>query len=124
EQNMILSYSPTIQEEYQRIISRIDLASLPTKDEVSSRVDALVRRAGFNDFDLGQARTEEGTGFNFHTIQLVVQKVTYPQIKSFTETLKAELPFVSLERIVIQAQARDDEFLDVRYVLKSIEHTQ
>lgn len=124
EHEMILAYAPSIQANYEHLISLIDLDSLPAKDEVASQIDALVRQAGFSDFSLGQPRTEEGTGFKFHTVQLVVQKEPYQKMKNFTETLKAELPFVSLERIVIQAQARDDQFLDVRYVLKSIEHTK
>ncbi|MDQ8202965.1 hypothetical protein [Pelagicoccus sp. SDUM812003] len=123
EQQLALSYLPGIEEDYRRLISQINLSELPSKYEVSSRVDALVRQAGFSDFDLGQARTESGTGFNFHTIQLLVERATYKQIKSFTQTLKRELPYVSLERIIIQAQNRDDQFLNVRYVLKSIEST-
>ncbi|MBK1878051.1 hypothetical protein [Pelagicoccus mobilis] len=123
-QELELSEGPNIRSTYQDQISAIDLASLPSRDEVRAQVDALVRRSGFSSFDLGEARTEAGADLNFHTFQLVVQKSTYQKIKSFTQTIKTELPFLSLERIVIQAQARDDNFLDVRYVFKSIEYTK
>lgn len=123
-QELILGYAPSIQEQYDGLIEQIDLDSLPSRDEVTGQIDALVRRLGFESFDLSPARTEVGTDLNFHTIQLVVQRATYGQIKNFTETIKAELPFVSLERIVMQAQARDDQFLDARYVFKSIEYTK
>ncbi len=124
EQKNMLSYEEGVRVSYEELISEINLEELPTKDEVAGQIDALVRRAGFTAFDLGQARTEEGTGLNFHTFQLSVQKATYPQIKSFTASLKSELPYVSLERIVIQAQARDDQFVDTRYVLKSLEYAK
>lgn len=102
----------------------IDLESLPTRDEVSGQIDALVRRAGFDTFDFPPPRSEAGAEMNFHTFQLVVQKATYAKIKNFTKTIKSELPYLSLERVVIQAQERDDDFLNVRYVFKSIEYTK
>lgn len=120
DQQMFLDSEASIQANYDQIISRIDLGSLPSKDDVSSQIDALVRQAGFASFDLGQARTEEGTGFYFHTSQLAIQKASYGQIRQFTDTLKTQLPFVSLERVVIQSQTNND-LLDVRYILKSIE---
>ncbi|EDY85115.1 hypothetical protein VDG1235_4750 [Verrucomicrobiia bacterium DG1235] len=123
-QKLELDDGPNVRATYESQKSEIDLTSLPTKDEASGLIDALVRRSGFSSFDLGQPRTEEGAEMNFHTFQLVVQKASYPKIKSFTERVKAELPFLSLERIVIQAQARDDSFVDVRYVFKSIEYTK
>ncbi|MBC2604474.1 hypothetical protein [Pelagicoccus albus] len=121
-QSMQLAEGPNTRETYANQISQIDLESLPSKEEVSGQIDALVRRFGFDPFDLSEARTEEGADLKFHTFQLVVNKAPYSRIKSFTEAVKTELPFVSLERIVIQAQTRDDNFQDVRYVFKSIEY--
>ncbi|MDQ8181815.1 hypothetical protein [Pelagicoccus sp. SDUM812005] len=109
---------------YESQKAEIDLGSLPTRDEVSGQIDSLVRRAGFSTFDFPPPRTEVGAEMNFHTFQLVVQKATYSKIKNFTKTIKAELPYLSLERVVIQAQERDDDFLNVRYVFKSIEYTK
>jgi hypothetical protein len=109
---------------YESQKAAIDLEALPTREEVSGQIDALVRRAGFSSFDFPPPRTEEGAEMNFHTFQLVVQKATYAKIKNFTKTIKAELPYLSLERVVIQAQERDDDFLNVRFVFKSIEYTK
>ncbi len=109
---------------YEEQKSAIDLGDLPTRDEVSGQIDALVRRSGFSTFDFSEPRTEVGAEMNFHTFQLVVQKATYAKIKNFTKTIKAELPYLSLERVVIQAQERDDDYLNVRYVFKSIEYTK
>ncbi len=109
---------------YESQKAAIDLGALPTRDEASGQIDSLVRRSGFSTFDFSEPRTEMGAEMNFHTFQLVVQKATYGQIKSFTKTIKAELPYLSLERVVIQAQERDDQFLNVRYIFKSIEYTK
>ncbi len=109
---------------YESQKNAIDLGALPTRDEVSGQIDSLVRRSGFSTFDFSEPRTEVGAEMNFHTFQLVVQKASYAKIKSFTKMIKAELPYLSLERVVIQAQERDDQFLNVRYVFKSIEYTK
>lgn len=109
---------------YESQKAAIDLGALPTRDEASGQIDSLVRRSGFSTFDFSEPRTEMGAEMNFHTFQLVVQKATYAQIKNFTKTIKAELPYLSLERVVIQAQERDDQFLNVRYIFKSIEYTK
>lgn len=109
---------------YESQKAAIDLEALPTRDEVSGQIDSLVRRSGFSTFDFGEPRTEKGAEMDFHTYQLYVQKVTYAKIKNFTRMIKTELPYLSLERIVIQAQERDDQFLNVRYFFKSIEYTK
>lgn len=119
-----LSEEPRHRATYESQKAAIDLDALPTRDEVSGQIDTLVRRAGFSTFDFPPPRTEVGAEMNFHTFQLVVQKATYAKIKNFTKTIKAELPYLSLERVVIQAQERDDDFLNVRYVFKSIEYTK
>ncbi|MDQ8187341.1 hypothetical protein [Pelagicoccus sp. SDUM812002] len=119
-----LNEEPRHRATYESQKSAIDLTSLPSRDEVSGQIDALVRRFGFSTFDFSEPRTEVGAEMNFHTFQLVVQKATYSRIKNFTKTIKAELPYLSLDRVVIQAQERDDDFLNVRYVFKSIEYTK
>jgi len=126
EQNQKLELDDGIRvrTEYDARMSEIDLRALPNVEDVRAQVDALVRRAGFASFDLGEARTEIGADLKFHTFQLNVDKVPYFGIKRFTETIKAELPYLSLESIVIAAQTRDQDFVDVRYVFKSIEYTK
>lgn len=123
-QKLQLDEGPSVRSTYEEQISQIDLNSLPTKEEVYGQIDAVVRRFGFDPFDLSEPRTERGADINFHTFQLVMTKAPYSRIKSFTQAVKQELPFVSLERIVIQAQTRDENFQDVRYVFKSIEYTK
>lgn len=122
DQRFEIEDGPRVRDEYQRQISEIDLNALPTRDEVSGQIDSLVRRVGFSDFDLSQARTVQGADLRFHTFQLRIDKATYDRIRSFTDMVKRELPYVSLERVVIQAQARDDQFLDASFVFKSIEY--
>lgn len=122
EQESWLAQQTRVNEEFDSLVADLKLEDLPNRDEVSSQIDALVRRYGFPDFNFGQARTERGVDLAFHTISLNIQKVTYPQLKKFTAEFKNELPFVSLESISIRPQARDDRFLDVVFVLKSIEY--
>lgn len=121
EQESWLAQQTRVDQEFESLVADLRLEDLPNRDEVSSRIDALVRRYGFPDFNFGQARTERGVELAFHTISLNIQKVTYPQLKKFTAEFKNELPFVSLESISIRPQ-RDDRFLDVVFVLKSIEY--
>lgn len=122
DQQLEINDGPGVREAYAMQISEIDLNSLPTKDEVSGQIDSLVRRSGFSDFNFGQARTVQGADLRFHTFQLRIDKATYERIRSFTEMVKNELPYVSLERVVLQAQNRDDQFLDASFVFKSIEY--
>lgn len=122
EQQLEINDGPGVREAYSLQISEIDLNSLPTKDEASAQIDALARRSGFSDFDFGQARTVQGADLRFHSFQLRINKATHERIRSFTEMVKTELPYVSLERVVIQAQNRDDQFLDASFVFKSIEY--
>ena len=113
-----------VREEYETLMAGIDLASLPTKDEVSSRIDAIVRRNGFTQFSFSQARSEPFAELTFHSIPLTIEKITYEQARAFTQEVRSTLPSVSLERISIRPQARDDQFLDVSFQFKSIEHTK
>lgn len=119
-----LNRESSIQAQYDLLISQINLEELPSKEEVSSRIDTMLRRYGFGSFDLGQAKTEEGTDLRFHTIPLDVKKATFAQVRTFTEEFKKELPYISLERIIIRPQARDDQFVDVNYILKVIEYAK
>lgn len=122
EQQLEINDGPGVREAYNLQISEIDLNSLPTKDEASAQIDALARRSGFSNFDLGQPRTVQGADLRFHTFQLRIDKATAERIRSFTDMVKTELPYVSLERVVLQAQNRDDQFLDASFVFKSIEY--
>lgn len=124
KQTLELDDGPRVREEYDARIREVDPSALPSVEDVRAQVDALVRREGFASFDLGEARTESGADLKFHTFQLNVDKVPYFGIKRFTETIKTELPYLSLESIVIAAQARNNDFVDVRYVFKSIEYTK
>lgn len=124
DQQLELGEGVRVREDYQARISAIDVTALPNIEDVRAQVDALVRRAGFATFDLGEARTTEGAGLKFHTFQLDVDKVSYFGVKSFTETIKTELPHLSLESIVIAALPRNEDFVDARYVFKSIEYTK
>lgn len=108
---------------YEAQKAQIDLDSLPSRDEVSGQIDSLVRRSGFS-FALRDPRTEQGAEMNFHTFQVDLERVSYSQIKTFTNMVKAELPYLTLERVVIEAQAQDDSLLKVRYDFKSIEYTK
>ncbi|MBD5778435.1 hypothetical protein IEN85_02945 [Pelagicoccus sp. NFK12] len=111
---------------YETQKAAIDLEALPNREEVSGQIDALVRRAGFSSFDFPPPRTEIGAEMNFHTFQLVVQKASYAKIKNFTKAIKAEMPYLSLEKVIIQAPDQDVESppVNVRYVFKSIEYTK
>ena len=119
-----LGYKEAIDQKYERLISEINLDALPSKDEVNGQIDALVRSYGFGAFDLGQPQSEEGDSLLFHSFSLAIQKVTYPQIKRFAQELKSKLPHVSLERISLRVQSNDDNYLNARLILKSIEHTK
>lgn len=123
-QKLELDDGARVRSDYAARMAEIDLRSLPNVEDVRAQVDALVRRAGFASFNLGEPRTETGADLNFHTFQLNVDKVPYFGIKRFTETIKTELPYLSLESIVIAAQTRNEDFVDVRYVFKSIEYTK
>lgn len=104
--------------------SQIDIDSLPGKDEVSARLDSIGRPILSAPPIIGDARTEEGVGMLFHTYQVNVAKDTFANIYNFTKAVKEELPYLSLEKVLIQAQERDDRLLTVRYDFKSIEYTK
>jgi len=123
-QRLVLNDGPMVRNDYAYRIANIDLDALPSREEVSGQIDALVRRSGFSDFDLGQPRTQQGADLRFHTFQLRVNKSTFERIESFERSVKRELPHVALERVVLQAQPRDDQFLDASFVFKSIEPAQ
>lgn len=126
EQRRWLDEGPNYRATFENQKAQIDLESLPTRDEVNGQIDAVVRRFFSDDFSYGDPRTEQGIGMNFHTFQPSLNKKTYGEIKRFTQAIKAELPYLSLERMTISAQgpAAADPRMDVRYTFKSIEYTK
>lgn len=113
-----------IRQEYELMVSQVNLDTLPSRDEVSSRIDGVVRRNGFTSFNLEQTRSETVNEFTFHTVPLGIQKITYGQLKTFLSEVRVVLPGVNLERISISPQAREDQFLNVSFVFKSIEYSK
>lgn len=121
-QELQIGEEENVRSSYERQKSAIDLTKLPTKDEASGQIDALARRFGFANFDLRPGSTIEGADLRFHTFNLSITKELFSKVRSFTQAVQTELPFVSLEDTLIQAQPRDDDYVDVRYVFKSIEY--
>ncbi len=113
-----------IRREHETMVSQVNLATLPSREEVSSRIDGVVRRNGFSSFNLEQTRSEKVDEFTFHSVPLSIQKITYIQLKGFLAEVRTVLPGVNLERISIRPQPKDDQFLDASFVFKSIEYTQ
>lgn len=122
-QGIWISERDTIEGQFQEAIAAIDLEELPSRDEVNARIDSLVRKYNFADFRMDPPRSDYGIPLSFHTFSLNLRQAEYQNLIDFTEDLKASFPYVSLRRIVIQAQRSNPHLLDVRLQLKSIEYT-
>ncbi len=124
DQQRWLDREASIQTDYDALILEIDLGKLLSKEEVRSRIDTLARSYGFNGYVLDETKTEEGAELLFHTTPFAIKKVSFSEVRKFTQEFKKELPYVSLERIVIRQLAQNDQFVDVNYILKSIEYVK
>ena len=111
----------TTAEQYNALIKDINLSELPSVNEVIARIDDLIRKYGFADFKINTPRSSVGRLFFHTTIDL--GRANYNRLIDFTDEIKTNLPYVSLQQIAIQAQRRTPQFLDVKLELKSIEYT-
>ena len=113
----------TTVEQYNALIKDINLSELPSVNEVNARIDDLIRKYGFADFKINTLRSSAGRPLSFHTFTIDLGKAKYNRLIDFTDEIKTNLPYVSLQQITIQAQRRTPQFLDVKLELKSIEYT-
>lgn len=113
----------TTADQYNALIEDINLSELPSVNEVNARIDDLIRKYGFADFKINTPRSSSGRPLSFHTFTIDLGRANYNRLIDFTDEIKTNLPYVSLQQIAIQAQRRTPQFLDVKLELKSIEYT-
>ena len=123
DQREWLAHESEIRQNHQNLIADINIEALPSIDEVRGNIDSIVRRY-FTSFDLGQTRSEANIDLTFSSIPLTVQKANYEQLKSFVAEVRQSLPSVSLERVSIRPNPKDDQFLEANFLFKSIENTK
>lgn len=109
--------------EYERAISEVNFEELPSRDDVNGLIDSLVRRYGFLDFTLSPPVSDYGDPLSFHTFRLDIRKSDYQTLRNFTSELQSSLPYVTLLRTTIRAQASDRSRLNANFELRSIEYT-
>ena len=101
----------------------IRVANFTAQNQVNARIDDLIRKYGFADFKINTPRSSSGRPLSFHTFTIDLGRANYNRLIDFTDEIKTNLPYVSLQQIAIQAQRRTPQFLDVKLELKSIEYT-
>jgi len=122
-QRIVLDDRENIEARFNAKIAEIDLDALPTRDEVSASIDALVRKRGFN-FKTTPPKSDPGAPLTFHGYSASIEGANYEDLIAFTQELRETLPYVSLRRVVVQSQRSNDQLLDAKLELKSIEYTQ
>lgn len=124
DQEIALNDRERIEALFAAKIAEINLEELPTRDEVNASIDEIVRKRAFGGFKTTPPKSDPGTPLTFHSYSASIEGASYEELIAFTKEIRESLNYVSLRRIVVQAQRSNDRLLDAKLELKSIEYTK
>lgn len=120
EQGVWLASATTLQEQVQSRLAQVQQGRSLNANQLVGQLDAVVKRQHLV-FRLDPPTTAPRPPVAIHSVSLTLEKVELGGLAAFTDDLRASLPLVNIEQIVITPDRRNPAQLDVRLKLSGLE---
>jgi hypothetical protein len=120
-QRAVLAQKPLIEARAQAAAERFDPSRTYDALRLGSEVDAMTRAAGVQNFSTADARSDNGTQFALHTIQLTVRNASYASLVNLYLEVVRHAPYIGIDQITVAANLGNPAQLNATMQLSSVE---
>ena len=114
-----LRFSPEVDQRFAQALTTLDAGSFLDPRSFFSRLDSLARGTGLRPNIMEVSTTRSGGGISFYETELSLRSIRVDELIALEEKLRAESPYLQIQRIVINSQAGDA--INADFVLSAFE---
>jgi NurA-like 5'-3' nuclease len=122
EQSLWIERGPTYAQSAREVMEQLDSSKTFGATQLSGRIDRLLREAGLSTTaDIDPVKSKQGEIFNEHTLRVQLKRASIAQYVQFNNRLLQEAPYINQQSVLIKANRRNPEELDIRFEIASLE---
>lgn len=122
-QKMVLAEESNIEKQLVELQQKFDQSKTLSLFKLSERIESLTRQAEVGG-DVTRPNTEKGEVFNVNTVEVLIKSKKIGKIMVFTQLLKDQSPYISINDLKITPQKSNPNLLDARFRVSSLELNQ
>ena len=115
-----LSQKDVIEAQLLEKSSQLDASKTLSSTELVSRIIGIIQPMELN-YSINTPQTQAGSLFTFHNVRLSVNKAELEAVLRLSDKLKALVPYVTLDRVVLSPDRSNPSVHDVQFFISSVE---
>jgi hypothetical protein len=119
-----LAVAPQKAQELQGRLAQVQQGRSLNANQLVGQLDAVIKRQHITAYRLDPPTTERKPPVALHTVSVTLDKTELATLGTFVDDLRASLPLVNIEQVVITPDRRNPAQLDVRLKLSGLELLQ
>lgn len=119
---MILSQKDVVEAQLIEKSSELDASKTLSGTELLGRISEIANSMDL-DYNINSPQTEAGELFTFHNIRLNITRADKEEVLRLSEKLKTLVPYVTLDRIVMNADRSNTNLMNANFYISSLEMT-
>lgn len=119
-QALTLGLASGIDEELAAIYQTLDPAKTYNAAELAAKIDTLAREQGIN-YTARTPHTETQDIIYLHQLSLSIKDATLDKLLPFDHAIRAQTPYIALQKISLQANAANPTQLTATFVINAFE---
>lgn len=123
EQRLWLERAESIQQNLAEALAMVDPSRTYSASQLTGRIDNLARASRLT-ADIDPVTTRQGQIFNNHRVRVRLNRLSPDALLSFTQSLHAESPYITLDRLRLTPNRASAETLDAQFEISSFELKQ
>jgi hypothetical protein len=124
QQQIWLDGAVRTREQLESRLSQVQQGRALDGNQLVGQLDVVVKRHHFPSYRLDPPTSERKPPVTIHTVSLNLEKAELAPFGAFVDDLRASLPLVNIEQVVIAPDRRNPAQLDVRLKLSGLELLQ
>ena len=117
---IILSQKDFVEAQLIEKSSELDASKTLSGTELLGRISEIAKSMGL-DYTINNPQTESGELFTFHNVRLNITRADKEDVLRLSEKLKTLVPYVTLDRIVMNADRSDTNLMNANFYISSLE---
>ncbi|MFT3829534.1 MAG: hypothetical protein QM691_07495 [Opitutaceae bacterium] len=123
-QQQWLAVAPEKAQELQGRLAQVQQGRSLNANQLVGQLDAVIKRQRIAAYRLDPPTTERRPPVALHSVAVTLDKTELAALGAFVDDLRASLPLVNIEQIVVTPDRRNPAQLDVRLKLSGLELLQ
>ncbi|HLP09756.1 MAG TPA: hypothetical protein VK178_16460 [Opitutaceae bacterium] len=119
-----LAVAPEKAQDLQSRLSQVQQGRSLNANQLVGQLDAVIKRQRITAYRLDPPTTERRPPVALHSVSVTLDKTELATLGAFVDDLRANLPLVNIEQIVVTPDRRNPAQLDVRLKLSGLELLQ